>query len=80
MHKLMRKCMIGLYVYNPLSLYNICLETVHINNQTILHFFSPWSKEAIEIISYPSTVNQHGGYMFASISPTSVRYIISRYK
>ena len=76
MHKLMRKCMIGLYVYNPLSLYNICLETVHINNQTILHFVNLWPKGVIVNSSYPSTVNKIYGYLDAIISPTSVSYII----
>ena len=37
-HKLMISCMIGLYVHKLLSLYNVCLETVHINNQMLLHF------------------------------------------
>ena len=67
--------MIGFYVYNPLSSYNECLETLHVNNQTILHFVNLWSKEAIENISYQIKVNQIDGYPDASISPTPVRYI-----
>ena len=43
-HKLMISCMIGFYVNKSLLLYNGCLETVHINNQTILQFVYIWSK------------------------------------
>ena len=68
--------MIWFYVYKTLSLYNGCFETVHINNQIILHFVNLWSKEVIENISYPSTVNQIDGYMDARIIPTPVRYTI----
>ena len=59
-------------------LYKGCLETVNINNQTIPHCFNLWSKEAIGNIIYPSIVNKIDEYMVAGISPTSVRYIISR--
>ena len=34
-HKLLRYFVMGLYGYKSLPLYNICLETVHINNQKI---------------------------------------------
>ena len=37
-HTLMRLWMIEFYVYSSLSVYNGWLETVHINNQTIIHF------------------------------------------
>ena len=67
------------YIYRSLSLYNRFLETFHINNQKIL-FFNLWSKEVIVNISYPSTFNKMYRYLDASISPTSVRCIISRYK
>ena len=76
-HKIMSSCIIGFYVHTELSLYNGFLEKFHINNQKILHFVNIWSKEAIENISYPSTVYQIDGYLDASIIPTSVRYIIS---
>ena len=76
----MSSCMIGFYVYKSLALYNGFLETVHINNQRILHFVNIWSKEVIVNVSYPRTVNQIYGYMDAIISPTLVRYIISRYR
>ena len=66
------------YVYNSLSLYNGCLETVHIDNQIMLHFVNIWSKKVIVNISYPSTVNKIDGYLDSRISPTSVKYIISR--
>ena len=69
--------MILFRVYKLLSLYNGCLETVHINNQIIIYFFNLWSKEAIENISHISTVTQIGGYPDAGIGATSVRYIIS---
>ena len=62
-------CMIGFHVYKSLSLFNGFLETVHINNKTIIHFFNIWSKEFIENISYPSTVNKVDRYMDAIISP-----------
>ena len=42
--KLMIICMIELYVHNLFSLYNVFLETDHINNQTILHFVHLCSK------------------------------------
>ena len=35
-------------------------------------FFSLWSKEAIENISYPITVNKIDGYLDARISPISL--------
>ena len=76
----MISCMIGFYVYMKLPLYNGCLETVHINIQTILQFVNIWSKEAIENISYPSTVNKIDGYLDSRISITSARYVISRDK
>ena len=50
--------MIDFYVYMSLLFYKGCLEIVHINNQTILHFFNLWFKEVPVNISYPSTVNQ----------------------
>ena len=65
--------MIGSYTYKSLSLYNRFLETVHINNQTILNFVNIWSKEVIENISDLITVNQIDRYTDASISPASVR-------
>ena len=74
----MISCMIGFYVYKSLSLYNGCLETVHINDNKILHFFNLWSKEVIVNVSYTRTVNQIGGYMDARIITKPVRYIISR--
>ena len=60
-----------------LSLYNGCLERVHINKQTRLDFVNIWSKEVILNVSYPITVNQINGYMDSSISPTPVRHTIS---
>ena len=71
--KLMILFMIGFYVYKSLSLYNSCLKTFHINNQTRLHFVNIWSKEVIENISYLINVNKIDGYLDASIIPTSVR-------
>ena len=44
MHLLMRSCMIMIYVYKSLSLYNGFLETFYTNNQTILHFINLWLK------------------------------------
>ena len=63
--------MIGFYVYDSLSLYNECLETVHINNKKDF-FFNLWSKYVIINFNYPSTVNKIYVYMDASIIPTSV--------
>ena len=76
----MSSFIIGFYVNNSLSVYNGFLEIFHINNQTILHFINIWSKEVPVNISYPSTVNKIDGYLDASISPTYIRYIISREK
>ena len=56
------------------------IETVHINNQTILQFVNICAKEFLVNISYPSTVDQIYGYLDASISTTHVTYIISRDK
>ena len=61
-------------------LYNRRLETVHTNNQTILHFVNNCSEEAIENITSQSTVNKIDGYMDASITVTKIRYNISIYK
>ena len=37
-HKLIITIMIWFYVQNSFSLNVVCLETVQINNQTVLHF------------------------------------------
>ena len=58
------------------SLHIGCLETVHINNQTKLHSVGLWSKEVPVNISYPIIVDPIDGYFDASISPSSVIYII----
>ena len=71
--------MIWFYVYKSLSLYNRFLETVHTGNKK-LHFVNQWSKEVIVNIIYPKTVNQIYGYLDKNISPTLVRYTLSRYK
>ena len=71
--KLMISQIIGLYVYKWLLLYNGWPKTVHISNQIILKFFNLCSKEAIENISYWSTVNPIDGYMHAMINPELVR-------
>ena len=78
--KFMISCMIGFYVYMKLPLYHGCLETVYINNQTILQFVNLWPKEAIENTSWPSAVKKIDGYLDSRISITSARYVISRYK
>ena len=70
----------NVYVYTQLSLYNGCIEKVHINNQKILQFFNIWSKGGNVNISYPSTINKIDGYLDLRTSPTSVRYIISTEK
>ena len=75
-HKVRISCIIGFYIYKYLSLYNGCLETVHINNQAILHFINLWPKEVVENISYPSNLDQTYGYMDVSMIPTYVSYII----
>ena len=64
------------YVYNSVPLHNGFIETLYINNKTIPHFVNIWSKEAIENISYPSSVNKIDGYLYSRISPTPVRYMI----
>ena len=79
-HKLTITRMIGLYVNNQFSLYNWCLETAHIKNQTILHFVHMRYKEFHVNISYPSIVNQIDGYLDSRISPNSVIYIMKGYK
>ena len=79
-HTLMSSFVIGFYDYKCLLLYNRCCETFHINNQTIPHFVNLRSKKIPVSISYPSTANPFDGYMDARVSPTSVWYIISRYK
>ena len=61
-------------------LYNGCLKTVQINNQAILQFVNIWSKKVPVNISYPSTVNKVDRYLEVRISPTSVRYNLSRDK
>ena len=76
----MRSFIIGFCVYKSLSLYNLLIETFHINNKTILNFVNLWSKESIENISYLSKVNQIDGYLDGIISPISLSCIISRYK
>ena len=64
--------------HKSLSLYNICPENFQVNNQTILHFVNLWSNKFPVNISYPITVNKIDGYIDERISPTSLRYIISR--
>ena len=41
----------------------------------MLHFVNIWSKEAIENISHPNTVNKMDVYLDAKISPTSDIFI-----
>ena len=78
--KIMSSLIIDLYVNKSFLLYNRCLETYHINIQTIPHFVNIWSKEVPLNISYPIIVNKICGYLDARICHTSVRYIISREK
>ena len=80
MHRIMSLFIRWFYVYNSVPLHNGFIETLYINNKTIPHFVNIWSKEAIENISYSITVNQIDGYMDSIISPTSVRFVISRDK
>ena len=70
--------MIGFYVQMPVSLHIEYIESVQINNQTILHFVNLWSKEVTVTISYPTMFNKINGYLYARISSSSVRYIIRR--
>ena len=43
------------YVYNSVSLYNLCLETVHINNEKILHF----DKSMVQSISFKYQLSKY---------------------
>ena len=54
-----------------------CIETVQINNQTIIHFVNLFSREVSIDVSYPIIVNPIYGYLNASISPSSVSYIFT---
>ena len=67
--KLMSSCVIELYAYISLSLYNGLPENFHINH-IYFSFFNLWSKELIENISYPNTANQTDNYLDARILPT----------
>ena len=60
--------MIVFYFYNSLLLYNVCLETLHINNEKYFILSNIWSKEAIVNVSYTSTDNHIDGYMDSRIS------------
>ena len=60
------------------SLHIGCIETVHINNQTILQFVISWPKEVPINIGYVIMFNNIDGYLYARISPSYVRYIIIR--
>ena len=70
----------GFYVYKSLSINNRFLETVNINNQTILNFVNLWSKKSSVNILFPSTIGQLDGYPDASVSLTYVSYNTSRDK
>ena len=58
--------------------YCLIIETVHINNQTRLHFDSLWCKGVPFNIGYVIMFNNIDGYLCARISPSYVRYIIIR--
>ena len=51
--------MVGLYFHKSFLLKMGCLETVYINNQTILYFFDLFYKEDLINISYTIIVNQN---------------------
>ena len=53
-----------------------CLETVHINNQTIIQFVNLCPKSVPDNISFTSIINQINGYLDTRISTSSIRYII----
>ena len=72
--------MIGLSDQNSFLLYIGFIGTVYINNQIIIHFINLWSKEVPVNVSYPITVHQIDGYLDARISPSYLRYIITREK
>ena len=52
------------------------IETVHINNQTILHFNNLWSKEVPFNIGYVIMFNNIDGYLYAIISPLTYPYYL----
>ena len=54
------------------SLHMGYIETVHINNQTKLHFMNLWSIEVPVHNSYPRMCNNIDCYLDARISPSSV--------
>ena len=72
--------MIGLYFHKSFYLYNGFLEAVYIHYQKIIHFFHICSKEVPVNISFLGTVNKTDGYLDEEISPTSLKYIVTRYK
>ena len=79
-HKFMVTCMIGFYVNKSFSLNIGCIETVQINNQSILHFANLWSKLVPTNIIYRSIVNSLDDYLDLKASTSSIRYIIRRDK
>ena len=68
---------IGFYAQMLVSLHIGYIETVHINNKTIIQFVNSWSKEVPVNISYPRIFHNIDGYLYAIISPSYVRYITS---
>ena len=54
------------------------IETVHINNQTILQFVNLWSKKVPVNINYTSIFDPIDGYLYEIISPDYVKYITTR--
>ena len=66
-------CMIGFYVQKAFLLHIGYIETVHINDQTILHFVNLWYKEVPINISYEIFINPIDRYLDARISPSYVR-------
>ena len=58
-HKRISTLMVGLYFHKSFLLKMGCLETVYINNQTILYFFDLFYKEDLINISYTIIVNQN---------------------
>ena len=49
-YKLMSSCIIWFYVYKSLYLYHRWLETIHINNQKILHFSIYGQKHSLKML------------------------------
>ena len=68
--------MIGFYSQMKVSVHIGYIETVHINNQTILRFDSLWSKEVPFNIGYPRMFQNIDGDLYAITSPSYVIYIL----